>query len=43
MSFGLNVARMAGIPKRVIERAKNKAIDFNKKLNELNEKVRLQR
>lgn len=33
LSFGLNVARMAGIPKNVIEVAKIKAQDFRDRLN----------
>lgn len=28
MSFGLNVARMAGLPKQVLDRAKTKSVAF---------------
>ena len=41
MSFGINVARMAGIPKGVLERAKNKSHEFSQKLNELTMKVKM--
>ena len=34
-SFGLNVARMAGIPRPVLERARQKAAEFSDKLCEL--------
>lgn len=33
MSFGINVARMAGIPKNVLDIAKKKAEDFNHSLS----------
>ena len=38
-SFGLNVARMAGIPINVIEVARRKSSEFSAKLNYLTEKV----
>ena len=40
MSFGINVARMAGIPRNVIERAKVKSIEFSEKLSKLTDKVK---
>ncbi len=39
-SFGINVARMAGIPRGVLERAKFKAAEFSEKLSALTEKVK---
>jgi DNA mismatch repair protein MSH6 len=39
-SFGLNVARMAGIPKSILEKAKEKSVAFSINLDQLNEKVR---
>ena len=39
-SFGLNVARMAGIPRPVLERARLKAAEFSDKLNELTANVK---
>lgn len=39
-SFGINVARMAGIPKGVLERAKFKAHEFSEKLNVLTSNVK---
>ena len=41
MSFGINVARMAKIPKEVLDLAKKKSDDFNQKLNILTMKVKL--
>ena len=38
-SFGLNVARMAGIPKGVLDRARVKATEFSERLNDLTGKV----
>jgi len=32
-SFGLNIARMAGIPRNVINNARKKATEFSHKLN----------
>jgi DNA mismatch repair protein MSH6 len=43
MSFGINVARMAGIPKAVMERAKKKSHEFSEKLNTLTGKVMQQK
>jgi len=43
LSFGINVARMAGIPKEVLERAKKKSAEFSEKLNVLTAKVKLQK
>lgn len=40
MSFGINVARMAGIPRQVLEHAKRKSHEFSEKLNTLTEKVK---
>ena len=40
-SFGINVARMAGIPRGVLERAKCKAEEFSEKLNALTANVKL--
>ena len=42
-SFGLNVARMAGIPKGVLDRARVKATEFSERLNDLTGKVKDQR
>ena len=39
-SFGLNVARMAGIPRQVLDRAKTTAGEFSERLNALTSKVR---
>ena len=39
MSFGINVARMAGISKGIIENAKRKAEAFSIKLNSLTANV----
>jgi DNA mismatch repair protein MSH6 len=39
-SFGLNVARMAGIPRGVLDRARQKATQFSEKLNSLTSKVK---
>ena len=39
-SFGLNVARMAGIPRGVLDRARVKATEFTVRLGELNDKVK---
>ena len=39
-SFGINVARMAGIPKNVLEKAKVKALEFSDKLNKLTSNVK---
>ena len=39
-SFGLNVARMAGIPKGVLDRARIKATEFSERLNDLTGKVK---
>ena len=33
MSFGLNVARMAGIPKSIIDRAREKSLKFTQDFN----------
>lgn len=41
MSFGINVARMAGIPRFVLERAKVKSHEFSEKLNELTNHVKM--
>lgn len=38
-SFGLNVARMAGIPRSVLDRARVKAGEFSAKLNQLTDDV----
>lgn len=43
MSFGINVARMAGIPRGVLDNAKRKSLEFSEKLNELTEKVKQQK
>jgi len=40
MSFGLNVARMAGIPQSVLKRAKHKSVAFAKELDCLTGKVK---
>ena len=42
-SFGINVARLAGIPESVLRNAALKAEDFSVKLNELTLKVKMQR
>ena len=34
-SFGLNVARIAGIPKGILEKAKNKSVAFSNNLDVL--------
>eukprot|EP00347_Sterkiella_histriomuscorum_P021958 403332180 len=39
-SFGINVARMAGIPKNVLDAAKRKSLEFSEKLNILTDKVK---
>jgi DNA mismatch repair protein MSH6 len=39
-SFGMNVARMSGIPFKVIDRARQKSERFASKLSELTEKVK---
>ena len=39
-SFGINVARMAGIPRGVLDRAKFKATEFSDKLSKLTDKVK---
>ncbi|TNV72730.1 hypothetical protein FGO68_gene13867 [Halteria grandinella] len=39
-SFGVCVGQMAGLPKRVLERAEAKAITFQKNLDEVREKTR---
>jgi DNA mismatch repair protein MSH6 len=41
-SFGMNVARMSGIPLKVIQRASKKAEEFSLKLKKLTEGVREQ-
>ena len=41
MSFGINVARMAGIPRAVLDRAKAQSLKFSEKLNMLTMKVKL--
>ena len=43
MSFGLNVARMSGIPKKILERAKFKSEQFSANLEELTRKIKLKR
>ena len=43
MSFGINVARMAGVPSKVLERAKKKAEDFNEKMNVLTAKLKMKK
>ena len=40
-SFGINVARMAGIPKGVLDKARTRADAFSDKLNELTTRVKL--
>jgi len=42
-SFGLNVARMAGIPQNVLERAKEKSEAFGKQLDSLTAKIKQQK
>ena len=39
-SFGLNVARMAGIPKSILDRAKSKSAEFSINLDNLTKKVK---
>lgn len=39
-SFGINVARMAGIPRGVLDRAREKATQFSETLNSLTSKVK---
>ena len=41
MSFGLNVARMAGLPKSVLENARTRSEKFGTKLDNLTAKVKL--
>jgi len=43
MSFGINVARMAGIPRGVLDAAKKKSLEFSEKLNILTDKVKEQK
>jgi len=40
VSFGINVARMAGIEKKIINRAKVKSNEFSKDLEVLTTKVK---
>ena len=40
-SFGINVAKMAGIPKGVLERAKEKSEAFGKSLDHLTAKIKV--
>lgn len=42
-SFGINVARMAGIPEKVIERARKQAEEFNARLNVLTTKLKMKK
>ena len=39
-SFGINVARMAGIPKSIISKANRKSKEFNRNLDTLRQKIR---
>ena len=39
MSFGINVARMAGIPKKILIRAHKKQKDFNNNLETLKRQI----
>lgn len=39
MSFGLNVARMAGLPKQVLDRAKTKSVAFAIQLDKVTGKA----
>lgn len=43
LSFGLNVARMAGIPKSILERAKEKSTEFSSNLEKLTARVKEKR
>ena len=43
MSFGINVARMAGIPKGILEHAKRKSFEFSENLNVLTTRVKLEK
>ena len=40
MSFGINVARMAGIPKKALELAKAKSDNFNQQLDKIAAKIK---
>jgi DNA mismatch repair protein MSH6 len=40
MSFGINVARMAGIPAAILERAANKSKEFSKNLDDMKARLR---
>jgi DNA mismatch repair protein MSH6 len=42
-SFGINVARMAGIPRSILELAKRKSLDFSTKLDEITARVKLEK
>lgn len=43
MSFGLNVARMAGIPPQVLALSKKKAEEFSAKLNLLTMRLKMEK
>jgi DNA mismatch repair protein MSH6 len=40
MSFGINVARMAGVPRSILEKAKLKSSEFSSNLEKLRNKVK---
>jgi len=40
-SFGINVARMAGIPKKALELAKAKSDKFNQHLDQISAKMKV--
>ena len=41
MSFGINVARMAGIPKKVLDLAKAKSDKFGQQLDHITAKIKI--
>ncbi len=41
MSFGINVARMSGIPKTVLELAKAKSDKFGQQLDRITAKIKV--